>query len=56
MMMYKFNDNGRKSFNKVFNEHTARSAELDAGEGLYYYGARKNINSNQSVSMNNIKK
>ena len=52
---YKFNDNGGKSFNKVFNEHTLHSAELDAGAGLYYYGARKNINSNQSFSTNSMK-
>jgi len=37
---YKFNDYGGESFNKAFDEHTARSAELDAETGLYYYGAR----------------
>lgn len=37
---YKFNDYGGKSFKKAFDEHTARSAELDPETGLYYYGAR----------------
>src|SRR5690554_4442616 len=37
---YKFNDYGGKSFKKAFDEHTARSAELDEETGLYYYGAR----------------
>ena len=37
---YKFNDYGGESFNKAFDEHTARSAELDQETGLYYYGAR----------------
>src|SRR5690554_1053272 len=37
---YKFNDYGGKSFEKAFDEHTARSAELDEETGLYYYGAR----------------
>ena len=37
---YKFNDYGVKNFEKVFYEHTARSAELDEETGLYYYGAR----------------
>jgi RHS repeat-associated protein len=37
---YKFNDYGGESFNKAFEEHTARSAELDQETGLYYYGAR----------------
>jgi hypothetical protein len=36
MMSYKFNDYGGESFNKAFDEHTARIAELE----LYYYGAR----------------
>ena len=40
MMSYKFNDYGGESFNKAFDEHTARSAALDAETGLYYYGAR----------------
>ncbi len=36
---YKFNDYEGESFNKAFDEHTARSAELDQETGLYYYGA-----------------
>ena len=36
---YKFNDYGGEIFNKAFDEHTARSAELDQETGLYYYGA-----------------
>src|SRR5690606_38345921 len=37
---YKFNDYGGKSFKKAFDEHTARSAQLDPETVLYYYGAR----------------
>jgi RHS repeat-associated protein len=37
---YRFNDYGGKSFGEAFDEHSARSAELDEETGLYYYGAR----------------
>jgi hypothetical protein len=33
---YKFNDYEGESFNKAFDEHTARSAELDAETGINY--------------------